>query len=128
MLVVWVGLLGMALPTLACPGHGHACCSHDSQLPCGGNSPDNDSRFPIHSISGSCCTDAPAVTGVPTAQLARTQLEPNDLSHSPQPIVVLFWVLAAQPPEWGKGLSAHVVPVYQPNASLTYLRTARLRL
>ncbi len=128
MLVVWVSLLGMALPTFACARHGHTCCSPDSQSACAGHSPDNGRGIPLSLLGSGCCADAPAITRVPTAQIARIQLEPNDLSHAPDPLGMLLWVLAAHSPERDRGRAVHIVPLYQANASLTYLRTARLRL
>lgn len=123
MLVVWAGLLGLALPALACASPGHDCCPHDSQSPCGGNHP----SAPVQS-GNACCTDAPAVTRVPTAQAIRVRLAPNDFAHLPPAFGTPACAWVTSQSQRVPRRSIHTVSVYYPDASLTYLRTARLRL
>jgi hypothetical protein len=82
----------------------------------------------MHAVGSSCCIDVPAVTRVAAAHAARIQFEPNNVSPSPHQLGMLLWVLAAQAPELDQARAAQLVPAYHANASLTYLRTARLRL
>ena len=124
MLAVWAALLGGALPTLACTlSSSDSCCSYGSQYPCTGVS-----GSALDSAQGACCYVAPALTRGHTASAARTRLEPNHVSHSPDPVALVPWALAAQAPQTARGILAPLALSHRDNESLTYLRTARLRL
>jgi len=124
MLAVWAVLLGGALPTLACTlNSSDSCCPSGSQRPCTGVS-----GATLDCAQSAGCNVAPALTRVHTASAARIRLEPNHVSHSADPVAVMPWVLAAQAPQQALGSVAHLVLSHRDNESLTYLRTARLRL
>ncbi|SRR6266478_229997 len=123
MLAVWA-LLGGALPTLACTlSSSDSCCSSGSQYPCTGVS-----GSALDGAQGACCYVAPALTRTPAAGAARIRLEPSHAPHSPDPAAPLLWVLAAQAPQTARGILAPLALSHRDNESLTYLRTARLRL
>jgi len=124
MLAVWAALLGGALPTFACMlNSSDNCCPSGSQYPCSGGSSST-----LDSAEIACCNVAPALTRGHTASAARIRLEPSHAPHSPDPAAPLLWVLAAQAPQTARGILAPLALSHRDNESLTYLRTARLRL
>jgi len=119
-LVVWVGLFGVISPTIACPLPALPdCCPSGSGSPCQGHE---------SGTSGACCAVVPASAAASTADTHRVRLESHGSPGSPDPVIVGPWVTASQV---SPSLFPHVAwrtSCHYSNASLTYLRTARLRL
>lgn len=124
-LVLWLGLLGLGSPAFACSmaavPNGD-CCPEGSQSPCTDGGANYDTAK-----AASCCNAVPAAspTGSVNAGLNAPDLKPNSLS--PDSPVVPSWMACAatvNPPD--------VVPrsafSSRTDATLTYLRTGRLRL
>lgn len=124
MLALCATLLGGVVPTLACAfSCSDGCCPSGSQNPCS-----FVSVSALDCAQSNCCDAAPALTRVHAASAARIRLEPNSFLHTPVPVAVSAWVLAGPMPEATRGTALLRVLAYRDNESLTYLRTARLRL
>jgi hypothetical protein len=121
-LVLWVGVLGIASPVLACTSMAPAesdCCPQGSPAPCGGD----------RSAALECCVAAPpAVTASPVAAKAeQLQIEPR--SDSRDPVIPPAWLETSNPR--GPPSLQFVAPERlsaSTDAALTYLHTGRLRL
>jgi hypothetical protein len=123
MLVLGVGLFGMVQPALACVT-ARDCCPTASALPCDG---DHAGDAAFSEVDVPCC--AAHLGSGPAVSIDRTRGR-FVIAHSqgsPDPVFLLASIPLRR--------SAFVRPVvpesvsyYLSNASLTYLRTARLRL
>jgi hypothetical protein len=121
-LVVWIGVLGIASPVLACTSMAFVerdCCPQGTPAPCGGD----------RAAALECCVAAPpAVTAaVVIAKAEQLQIDPR--SDSPDPVILPAWLETLSP----RGPpSLQVVDLDRlgsnTDATLTYLHTGRLRL
>jgi hypothetical protein len=116
---VWLGLLGVAMPALACSAGVEACCPVGKSLPCGtGSGLQATAPFSLCCSAGPTSTSALAVKpnrDVDSSLKFTTATLPavsNSTADTP----------AAQP------FFPYSLPVQRADASLTYLRTGRLRL
>jgi hypothetical protein len=122
-LVLWVGVLGVASPALACAATAaleRDCCPEGMPSPCEGGSGDPSATL--------CCVAAPAPAQAVAAESGRTQLERAHDSGSPDPFIVSAWLATfvrdgSLPARISSSSSA-----YRTDATLTYLLTRRLRL
>jgi len=122
MLVVGVGLLGMVQPALAC-ATARDCCPTGSPSPCDGGRA-GDAAF---TVDLPCC--AAHIGSGPAVSIDRTRVR-CAIGHSqgsPDPVFLLPSIPIRQPTFVGPAIPESVSS-YLNNASLTYLRTARLRL
>jgi hypothetical protein len=122
-LVFWVGVLGVTSPALACAAPAELerdCCPEGPSDPCGGGS--TEARAP-------CCIAAPATGGAVAADVTHRQLARPIDNDSPDPLVLTAWL---QTLVIGAAVPDPFVPKkpfsYLSDATLTYLRTGRLRL
>jgi hypothetical protein len=122
LLLLWVGLLGTALPALACPAGTSACCPAEDSSSCSGSA-----GVVGITTAALCCSSAslPYVLSIgPTDPRVRAPLH---VSGSPDALGEDRWV--GFPPDF----TAADVPFgatagHRADAQLTYLRTGRLRL
>jgi hypothetical protein len=121
LLTVWASLLGVAAPTLACTFSAQSgCCP----APCQGGDLGGSS---FH-VAVTCCTVAPLSARVASMDASRVRLDNHRALGSPDPIGVAAWPLVTHAFEPAGGSIPHVFFLYCDSASLTYLRTGRLRL
>jgi hypothetical protein len=123
MLVLGVGPLGVIQPTLAC-ATARDCCPTGSPLPCDGGRTD-DSAF--SDIGLPCCAAHLESGAAVSIDRTRDRLALSHSKGSPDPAVLI----ASFPIRHAAFVGLAVpesVSSYLNNASLTYLRTARLRL
>ena len=115
---VWLSLLGVAMPALACSAGVEACCPEGKSLPCNGIGLQATAPFSVCCSAGPTSTSALAVKpnrDVDSSLKFTTATLPavsNSTADTP----------AAQP------FFPYSLPVQRADASLTYLRTGRLRL
>jgi hypothetical protein len=119
LLTVWASLLGIAAPALACALSAPCCAAI-----CQGCEPAGPS---IH-VDVTCCTVAPLSPRVSSMDASRVRLDNHRVSGSPDPIGVAVWPLTSHAFEQARARLLPVLLLYRNNASLTYLRTGRLRL
>jgi hypothetical protein len=123
LLLLWVGLLGTALPALACPAGTSACCPAQGPSTCSGNA-----GLVRITTAALCCSSAPVPAYVlsigPTDGRARASLH---ASGSPDALVEDRW--AGFPADFtAAGVTFVATAGHRADAQLTYLRTGRLRL
>jgi hypothetical protein len=124
MLVVWAALIGLALPATACTSNLSAdCCPSASGQHCLG--------VPTHAkadTANTCCTFAPALARIAATSVDRARHRVHAVSGSPDPVVLPAWTLLHQALRPDSGPIQSLASSYWHDASLTYLRTARLRV
>jgi hypothetical protein len=123
MLVVGVGLLGIIQPALA-RATARDCCPSGSPSPCDGVCA-GDAAF--SDVGQPCC--AAHLGSGPAVSIERTRVR-FALAHSqgsPDPVFLLTSI-QMQHPAFVRPAVPKSASSYLNNASLTYLRTARLRL
>jgi hypothetical protein len=121
-LVVWLGLLWAASPAFACARGGHGdCCPDGMTSPCKGAGSGID-------LSTLCCVSVPAASPATLAATSQANhIQPHD-SGSSDPIVALAWFATVAPSIRAAPSADRRVSIVRTEASLTYLRTRRLRL
>ena len=123
LLLLWVGLLGTALPTMACDAGTGACCPAQAPYTCGGNA-----GLVGITAAALCCSSAPVPAYVlsigPTDPRARAAL------HASGSSAALDEDRRARYPADLAAAGAPFISTvgHRADAQLTYLRTARLRL
>jgi len=123
MLVVGVGLLGVIQPTLAC-ATASDCCPTGSPSPCDGGRA-GDGAF--SDVDLTCCTAHLGSGAAVSIDRTRGRFALAHSQGSPDPVFLLASIPPRQPVFVGPAVPESV-SYYLSNASLTYLRTARLRL
>ena len=125
-LVAWLGLAWAVSPALAC-ARGAAdrdCCPEGVTSPCKGEEPSVD----LSSLAALCCAGASTASPVVSAEASRTtHVQPRD-SGSPDPIVTFAWFATLTPFPDAAPLPDRGFASSRTDATLTYLRTRRLRL
>ena len=123
-LALWIGVLGVASPALACAATAAVerdCCPEGMPAPCNGGGA-GEFGEPV------CCVSAPASSQVAAQVCSRSQHAREPDSGPPDPFILSAWFEAFSgngsaplyiAPEW----SSH-----RADAALTYLHTGRLRL
>jgi hypothetical protein len=125
-LVIWIALLGTAMPVLACAAGdwGDGCCPATTNAPCAGGS----SEVAWQTTVASCCSAAPTSAQGVSVRPGRDANASVQPSGSPEPFVAASW------PTVGSGVATapltprFAIPPHRADAALTYLRTGRLRL
>ena len=123
LLLLWVGLLGTALPALACPAGASECCPAQDSSSCSGSAG-------VVGITAAalCCSSAPVPAYVlsigPTDPRARASLH-----ASGSPDALTEDRCARFPADFtAAGVPFVATAGHRADAQLTYLRTGRLRL
>lgn len=125
LVMLWMGLMWAAAPTLACASlPNRDCCPDGAPAPCGGD----ESGVDLKAAASLCCVSAPSgVTSVSADTQRVAHVEPLH-PDSVDSIALLAWLATLQP-------RRHELPARPPDAvrartdaALTYLRTLRLRL
>ena len=126
-IVLWVSLLGAALPTCASAMSSCDCCDHaGAAIPCTG---DGAFAARLDVTSKQCC--ATGQPGFPAAAMDsnRTSDERAQVPSSPDPLVLVAWSASwAAPFTTPPIIPWHRVRSPSRSAVPTYLYTARLRL
>jgi hypothetical protein len=122
-LVIWLGLLWVASPALACARvTDRDCCSPDTTSPCTGTGTD------LSTVSALCCSAAPAASPSVAADAGRAAHVQPDTLDSPDAITAFAWLATlgslTEPPP----LAPPEITSVRFDAALTYLHTLRLRL
>jgi hypothetical protein len=123
-LLLWVGVLALASPVLACgspESPPRDCCPEGMPSPCGGT--DAPAAVPV------CCAALPIVTQAVTVEAPRAQHEQPLDPGSPDPLLLAVWlhsIAAAADPSAPPSVSCELD--LGRTATLTYLHTGRLRL
>jgi len=124
-MVVWLGLLWVASPALACARVADRdCCPAGPTAPCSGQ----ESGVDLSTLDALCCVAAPATSSSAAVDASRTtHVQPN-AGDSPDPVVAFAWLatlrLSSEPPP----LTPPDTVIVRTDAALTYLHTLRLRL
>lgn len=122
LLLLWVGLLGPALPALACPLGTSACCPAQDSTTCSGGA------GVVGTAAALCCSSAP----VPAYVLSIGPADPRAralLHASGSPDALGEDRGAALPTGFtAAGIPSLVTTGHRADAQLTYLHTGRLRL
>jgi hypothetical protein len=118
-LTVWICLLGMIQPALACAPSGD-CCPKGSPA---ADSVGNATVPAAIAVDGCCCAHQAITTSPWVAAHPRKALDQG--AGPPASIAASIDLLVAQLPTRAAPL---LLTNYRRNESLTYLRTARLRL
>ena len=123
LLVVWLGLLTVIVPTMSCAAtasHG-ACCPAEGAPPCGGCPQERTPRVP----GPADCVVLPVQAAV--AAIATPHSPQQDLS--PDLPAVAFVVFPAVASDFSPvAIRVERAPVFGDSAGFTYLVTGRLRL
>jgi hypothetical protein len=124
MLVVWAALIGLALPAVACTASSSLdCCPTGSAQHCPGV------PTPTKADSANtCCTFAPALARIAAVPVDRVRQKAHAPSDLPDLIARVAWTQSDQTWRPAAGPIQSLASSYWHDASLTYLRTARLRI
>jgi hypothetical protein len=123
-LMLWVGVLALASPVLACGAVStpvRDCCPEGAPSPC-------DNGGGSQGIAA-CCAAAPIASSAAAIESSRSQHERSPDSESPDPLILSAWFdtfVAPTAPEPLLYLLAGPPPGR--DATLTWLHTGRLRL
>lgn len=127
LLVVCVGLLGAAVPALACSiaALDGDCCPQNSQSSCTGSEPGER----LETAATNCCIAAPVPSHAESISSIRSLQDEHPVSSAtPDSLSLPPWIA----PSAGRIRKDYVLtPVSSPprtSAALTYLHTGRLRL
>jgi hypothetical protein len=120
-LVLWVGVLGIASPALACatvaPAH-RDCCPDGAPSPCGGGQPGKLA----------CCVTAPTPAPAAAVSVSTQQKVQDRTTGTPDPVLLVTWLQTlATAPGVLEPFAPHASPPRN-EATLIYLQTRRLRL
>ena len=123
--VVWLGLLWVASPALACTrASDRDCCPDGVTAPCS----DEGSGVDLRVLATLCCVGAPAASPVVSTEVSRiANVQPRD-SGSPDTIVALAWFVTLAPSDRGSSAAPPEIPSARTEAAAIYLHTRRLRL
>lgn len=119
--LILAGLLGLAQVAIACPTSTHDCCQTGSLPQC-------CERAPVQGSESHPCCVSPAPVTASISPIARSRSGAPVVPGSPDPV---FAIAIALPPGPGGAqidLPNHAASALVVDQSLTYLRTARLRL
>lgn len=119
-LVIWVGLLGAALPVLACSmaAQRHDCCPPGAPSPC-----DDGSTAAI------CCVSTPSSSQAVSITASRVLQDGHAGSSGSVDFLVLpLWIVSLMDVARRYDIPAPASPAPRTDAALTYLHTGRLRL
>jgi hypothetical protein len=124
-LAVWLSLLGVAMPVLACAMGvtDGDCCPVQTRSPCAGGVNELQSNVTITL----CCSAGPTsayVVSVDPRLTAQSNLHPS----SPDQLVVSGWITTNPGSAAAQLNFPSSIPTHRADAALTYLRTGRLRL
>ena len=123
LLVIWASLLGLAAPTIACALEKPHCCPGGSPSPCQGS--EQPGSAPEAGVA--CCSVVPESIGTAAIDAVRIRLDIHG-GTAPDPVATVGWAhprSGAAPLRGSRPLS---LDSFREDASLTYLRTARLRI
>ena len=122
-LAIWLGLLGVAVPVLACSMGvaGDGCCPLGTESACGGESQLNSTTVSL------CCSAGPASASGPSVESRRTIQSPVH-PGTPEQFVVSGWRTTHPDSATPQFIVQSSIRPHRADAALTYLRTGRLRL
>jgi hypothetical protein len=123
-LVIWLSLLGVAMPVLACSmgAAGQGCCPAGTQSPCGAGS---ESQW--NPTVDLCCSAGLISANAPSVEPNRNIQSPLH-PGTPDQFVVGGGTTADTGSAAAQSLVSSSIPSKRADAALTYLRTRRLRL
>jgi hypothetical protein len=123
-LAIWLSLLGVAVPVLACSMGvaGDGCCPLGTESPCGGG----ESQLNSTTVS-LCCSAGPASASGPSVESRRTIQSPVH-PGTPEQFVVSGWRTTHPDSATPQFIVQSSIRPHRADAALTYLRTGRLRL
>jgi hypothetical protein len=126
--VIWVicfGLLAISGPVVACAlaSAKSDCCPQGGQ-PCG----ESGAGSAVTADVSACCFTAPAPGLAAPIEASRVRAAPNPQTGDPNPPLRLVWALTLHRSESIPIPVSYAARNRADNASLTYLRTLRLRL
>ena len=123
-LAIWLSLLGVAMPVLACSMGVAAdgCCPVQTQSPCGGS---GESQW--NTTVTLCCSAGPTSASGPSVEPSRNTQAPLHPGAPDQ--LVIGSRTTTNPGSAAPQLNfPSSIPTHRADAALTYLRTGRLRL
>lgn len=123
LLVICASLLGLAAPTFACALKTHDCCPGGLPAPC---SSGDHAGVPAQAATD-CCSVAPPTSGLTMVDAGRPQLHLVGVGSS-EPVIHPRWLQISQIATRARAGPPRFLVSYREDASLTYLRTARLRI
>jgi hypothetical protein len=125
--VIWMSLLGMAFPALACSLAASAdCCGQPgTSSPCTGGA--GFSQLP-DVTTALCCASGPAAFPSVATNSGRASHERNQHPSSPDQVVLIAWYATWSAPVPAPSIIPSLFRSPPSAAALTYLQTARLRL
>jgi hypothetical protein len=123
-LAIWLSLLGVAMPVLACSMGVDAdgCCPVRTQSACGGS---GESQW--NATVALCCSAGPTSTAGPSVEPSRSSPAPLQ-PGTPDQFVVSGWTTIKPVSAAAHRIFPTSIPTQRADAPLTYLRTGRLRL
>lgn len=123
-LAIWLSLLGVAMPVLACSMGvaADSCCPVRTQSPCGGS---GESQW--NATVTVCCSAGPTFASGPSVEPSRSTQAPLH-PGTPDQLVVSGWTTTNPVSSAAQRIFASSIPAHRADAALTYLRTGRLRL
>jgi hypothetical protein len=124
-LAIWLSLLGVAMPVLACSMGVAAdgCCPVRTQSPCGGS---RESQW--NATVALCCSAGPTSASGPSIEPSRSTHVPLH-SGTPDQLLVSGWTTTNPASVAGQRIfTCSSIPTHRADAALTYLHTGRLRL
>ena len=125
--VIWMSLLGVAFPALACSLAASAdCCGQPgTSSPCAGGA--GCVQVP-NVTTAPCCASAPAAFPSVANDSGRASHERDQHPSSPDPIVLIAWYVSWSAPVPEPSIIPSLSRSPPSAAAPTYLQTARLRL
>lgn len=127
LLVVCVGLLGAAVPVLACSiaALDGDCCPQNSQSSCAGSEPGER----LETAATNCCIAAPVPSHAESISSIRSlQDEHPASSATPESLSLPPWIASSAALNRNDCVFTPVSSPPRTDAALTYLHTGRLRL
>jgi hypothetical protein len=123
-LAIWLSLLGVAMPVLACSMGVAAdgCCPVRTQSPC-----DGTGQSQWNATVTACCSAGPTFAPGPSVEPSRSTQAPLHPA-TPDHLVVSNWTTTNPVNAGAHLIFASSIPTPRADAALTYLRTGRLRL
>jgi hypothetical protein len=122
-LMIWLGLLWVASPALACARMADRdCCPSGTTSPCEGT------RVDLSPVNALCCVTAPATSASAAIDASRTAHVQPHTPAGPDPIAALAWLATLTPSGEPSLLAPPDLVITRTDAARTYLHTRRLRL